>query len=377
MPSLFNTLLRLQSRHTDRTPLEDYFTELFAYLLQDAPDILAAFIRRFGLTRLPGPVVASVQTQVRYNRLEEHDSGSRPDLVLQVESAGEVGLVFIESKLGSKEMQGQLQRYAEHLANHPGLQERTLVFITRDYEPKKAADVLANVPDMGICFVQLRWYDVYLFLTRNYAKNWLAREVGRFMEKNRMTQNVQFNPIDLLALTNFRQAKSMMDESLETAVLKRLQQFGGSGMKLAGAMQQFERHGRYILIADQQEGLWVGLGYFMPAEDSLAYPQIGLTLEVNTQVNASSAKAVVDAMQAVVRDQPAEWSGTELTVTKHWVSINRQKPLQDYLNGENHLQRVTTYLLECLDAVAEVRKEYPLLPWAKKPTAISTVEEVL
>jgi len=376
MPSLFNTLLRLQSRHTDRTPLEDYFTELFAYLLQDAPDILAAFLVRFKLTQLPGPVFASVQTQVRYSRLEEHEVGSRPDLVLQVESAGELGLVFIESKVGSEEIPGQLQRYAEHLAKQVGVSERVLVFITRDYEHKEAADILANVPDSGIQFVQLRWYDVYFFLNKGYSKNWLAREVCRFMEKNRMAQNLQFNPIDLLALTNFGQAKRMMDQSLDGAVLNRLQQFGGSGIKMGVAMQQFERQGRYILIADQLQGLWVGLGYFMPREDSLSYPRVGLTLEIDTRVDAESAKAIVEAMQAVAEGS-ADWSGTELTTTRQWVSINRQQPLQDYLHGENHLQQVTAYLLECLDAVEQVRKAYPLLPWSRKPTAISAGEEVL
>lgn len=376
MPSLFNTLLRLQSRHTDRTPLEDYFTELFAYLLQDAPDILAAFLVRFKLTQLPGPVFASVQTQVRYSRLEEHEVGSRPDLVLQVESAGELGLVFIESKVGSEEIPGQLQRYAEHLAKQVGVSERVLVFITRDYEHKEAADILANVPDSGIQFVQLRWYDVYFFLNKGYSKNWLAREVCRFMEKNRMAQNLQFNPIDLLALTNFGQAKRMMDQTLDGAVLNRLQQFGGSGIKMGVAMQQFERQGRYILIADQLQGLWVGLGYFMPREDSLSYPRVGLTLEIDTRVDAESAKAIVEAMQAVAEGS-ADWSGTELTTTRQWVSINRQQPLQDYLHGENHLQQVTAYLLECLDAVEQVRKAYPLLPWSRKPTAISAGEEVL
>lgn len=376
MPSLFNTLLRLQSRHTDRTPLEDYFTELFAYLLQDAPDILAAFLVRFKLTQLPGPVFASVQTQVRYSRLEEHEVGSRPDLVLQVESAGELGLVFIESKVGSEEIPGQLQRYAEHLAKQVGVSERVLVFITRDYEHKEAADILANVPDSGIQFVQLRWYDVYFFLNKGYSKNWLAREVCRFMEKNRMAQNLQFNPIDLLALTNFGQAKRMMDQTLDGAVLNRLQQFGGSGIKMGVAMQQFERQGRYILIADQLQGLWVGLGYFMPREDSLSYPRVGLTLEIDTRVDAESAKAIVEAMQAVAEGS-ADWSGTELTTTRQWVSINRQQPLQDYLHGENHLQQVTAYLLECLDAVGQVRKAYPLLPWSRKPTAISAGEEVL
>jgi hypothetical protein len=82
LASLFDTLLRLQSRHTDRTPLEDYFTELFAYLLQDAPDILDAFLARFKLTQLPGPVLASVRTQVSYDRLEAHDMDSRPDWYL-------------------------------------------------------------------------------------------------------------------------------------------------------------------------------------------------------------------------------------------------------------------------------------------------------
>ena len=195
------------------------------------------------------------------------------------------------------------------------------------------------------------------------------------MEEHRMTQQLQFNPIDLLALTNFRQAKSMMDQSLNGAVMARLQKFGGTGAKLRGAMMQFELHDRYIVIADQLEGLWAGVGYFMPSDDSFSYPWVGMTLAVDTQA-LSNAKAVVDAMQAILLAKRGEWSGTDVTLTNQWVSINRQQPLHNFLTGEDHQRQVTGYLLDCLEALESIRLSYPQLPWYKPAPTDEAVDAI-
>jgi hypothetical protein len=364
MASLFNSLLRLQSRDPDRTPLEDYFTELVAYLLQDAPEILTALLRRFELTKLPEPVLATIATQVSYERLNEHEMDSRPDLVIKLQAENTQGLVFIESKIGSTEGPKQLRRYAEHLADHTEMAERTLVFITRDYEPKNATKLLVGLEVAAIRFVQLRWHEVYYFLKKNFAANWLAREVCRFMEKNRMEQALQFNPVDLLALTNFRQAKAMMDQSLNGPVMRRLQQVGGEKIKFDLAMEQFERHNRYIIILRQLNGLWAGIGYFMPTEDPFGYPEIGLMLEVDTKA-AKQPQDAVKAMQEVVAAQPQEWTDYNQPITRQWVNIYRRQPLQDFLQGPDHQQKVRAYLLECIEALSNIRSLYPHLSWAK------------
>jgi hypothetical protein len=366
MASLFNILLRLQSRYSDRTPLEDYFTELVAYLLQDAPEILTALLRRFELTKLPEPMLASIATQVNYERLDGHEMDSRPDLVVKLQAEHTQGLVFIESKIGSTEGPKQLRRYAEHLAAHTEIAERTLVFITRDYEPKNATKLLVGLEVAAIRFVQLRWYEVYYFLKKNFAANWLACEVCRFMEKNRMEQALQFNPVDLLALTNFRQAKAMMDQSLNGPVMRRLQQFGGEKIKFDLAIEQFERHNRYIIILRQLNGLWAGIGYFMPTEDPFGYPEIGLMLEVNTKA-AGQPQDIVKAMQEVVAAQPQEWKDYNQPMTRQWVNIYRRQPLQDFLQGPDHQQKVRAYLLECIEALDIIRSRYPQLSWAKQP----------
>jgi hypothetical protein len=366
MASLFNTLLRLQSRHTDRTPLEDYFTELFAYLLQDAPEILTGLLLRFGLTRLPGQVFARVDTQVSYGQLEGHDRDSRPDMVLRLEAGDQIGLLFIESKIGSTEGPKQLRRYAEQLAAQPKIAERTLVYITRDYEPKDASKLLRGFDAGAVRFIQLRWYEVYYFLKKTFTSHWLAREVCRFMEKNRMEQALQFNPADLLALSNFRQAKAMMDESLNGPLMRRLQQFGGEKIKFDLAMEQFERHNRYIIILRQLNGLWAGIGYFMPTEDPFGYPEIGLMLEVDTKA-AKQPQDVVKAMQEVVAAQPQEWKDYNQSMTRQWVNIYRRQPLQNFLQGPDHQQKVRAYLLDCIDALDAIRSRYPQLSWAKPP----------
>lgn len=374
MASLFDKLLLLQSRHTERTPLEDYFTEMFAYLLQDAPEILAAWLVRFKLTQLPGPLLARVATQVSYDRLEGHDRDSRPDLVLQVEAAGRLGLVFVESKIGSKEGDDQLRRYAEHLAAQTDVEERVLVYVTRDYEPKEEINQLDCMLRGRVRFVQLRWYEVYHFLKKNHFSHWLAREVGQFMGKKRMTQELQFSPVDLVAMTNFKRAKTMMDQSLSGDVMNRLQRFGSRDtIKLDQAMRQLEHQERYVLVAYQLEGLWVGLGYFMPKDDSFSYPKIGLKLEVNTHAQGNAA-VVLEVMQAILRENPGQWSGPPITQTKQWVGIDRVQPLHNFLQKEDHQQEVKKYFLDCLETLEGIRLRYPQLPWFQAPKGVDSGE---
>jgi hypothetical protein len=131
-------------------------------------------------------------------------------------------------------------------------------------------------------------------------------------------------------------------------------------------MEQFERHGRYIVITGQLNGLWAGVGYFMPTEDPFGYPEIGLMLEVNTKA-AGQPQAVVKAMQEIVAAQPQEWTDYNQPMTRQWVNIYRRQPLQDFLQGPDHQQKVRTYLLNCIEALDAIRGRYPQLSWAKPP----------
>jgi hypothetical protein len=373
MSSLFDKLLQLRGQHPTRTPLEDYFTELFAHLLRDSPEVLLGFVQRFKLTRLPGPLYGQVLTQVRYDRLAGHGMNSRPDLVLELkstmpQSADTRGMVFIESKVGSTEGWAQLQRYAEHLQAQPGKLDRVLVYVTRKYDPKQKAKVLKNTEPGQIIFRQLRWHQVYSFLKKSFPHQWLAREVCVFMEHNGMAQNPQFNPVDLLALTHFWQAQKLMEHTLQDEVLAALKEFGADGLKqstaLEMAMAQYKRHGRYLLIANQRDALWVGLGYFMPADDPEGYPQIGVMIEISAQ-RCNMAVEVVAAMQAVAQEQPDRWQPYQLEPMGPYPQIRYLRPLHNFLKAGDHQEQIKRHLLKCLRVVAAIKKQFPNLPWVQ------------
>lgn len=80
---------------------------------------------------------------------------STPDVELRIRTPiYGMQLIFVESKLGSAEGADQLWRYADHLRNAEGAERKTLVYVTRDYDPKEEAEVLRSVEGVG--FVQSR-----------------------------------------------------------------------------------------------------------------------------------------------------------------------------------------------------------------------------
>lgn len=107
-------------------------------------------------------------------------------------------MVMIESKIGSKEGPEQLRRYAEHLDEMVELGHKTLVYMTRGYDPKEAGHVLSGL-DGNVRFEQLRWHDFYRFL-ETVEKDALVKEVMTFMEEQGIARSYRFSTTDLMAL---------------------------------------------------------------------------------------------------------------------------------------------------------------------------------
>jgi hypothetical protein len=148
---------------------------------------------------------------------EEHNGGSRSDLIVEVYQAAEdaeseslLEVVMIESKIGSVEGEDQLKRYAGHLNDMSGAR-KTLVYITRAYDPKDKEEILSDVD--GICFEQLRWHDFYRFL-QMVKRDALVEEVMLFMEEQGMAQSHRFSTADLLTLSKVPRAFEIFDETL-------------------------------------------------------------------------------------------------------------------------------------------------------------------
>jgi hypothetical protein len=179
-----------------------------------------------------------VRSQRRYDSLEHHGQGSRPDLLIEVRWSSAEGpaadgdvaeVVMVESKIGSGEGSQQVRRYAEHLDTMVGLRGKTLLYITRAYDPKWRDMILAGLGD-DVRFEQLRWHDFYHFLRKWSEKDALIEEVMTFMEEQGMARDYRFSTTDLATLSGIPRAFEIMEETLSGEVKAKQESFAGRAL---------------------------------------------------------------------------------------------------------------------------------------------------
>ena len=172
-----SVLSRLLRFHGGTVRLEDYFTEIFAHLLSIYPDLCLAWLSQSGVLPNNGKYShIRITTQRAFGALDAHRHSSRPDVVIELsegfspevahdERSGEVpvpprDVVFVESKIGSREGDDQLKRYAEQLSDIPSVRRRKLVYVTRGYDPKDADEIVGGLrgSDAPVGCLSLRWH---------------------------------------------------------------------------------------------------------------------------------------------------------------------------------------------------------------------------
>lgn len=91
-----------------RNQPEDYFTEIFAFLLDSHLDIFQGFISDFEILEPADWENIQFQTQKSCRAISEGECGTRPDIYINLESEDNSALILIESKIDSPEHDGQL-----------------------------------------------------------------------------------------------------------------------------------------------------------------------------------------------------------------------------------------------------------------------------
>ena len=375
--SLFSRLLKL---HGGIIPLEDFFTELVAHLFSTNKEILYAWLKYLDLPDMDADFDAvSVSTQQTFKGLPHHDSDSCPDLVIELVGGCKQDIIFIESKIGSKEGCQQLSRYAEILDAIPDFHNRLLVYITRDFDPKDREGVFKEIPNSSVRFKQVRWHQFYQFLT-SQVETMLTEEIIKFMQIHQMAHNNQFSSIDVIALANFTKSLKLMDQTMWGEVSQQFKQVLGSRLPHRKTLEGLHAHGRYLMYArmpDQLPGQWwCGLGFMLNTSTSTDYPTVYLTLEVDPR--SQHRAAIIEAMKEICK-QP-QWKGYELDDSKAYSRIVLGRSLQSFLGEEDQVAAIQKFFLEALDELVKIKSQYPHLPWAtvsgvpKDPT-IAIVED--
>jgi hypothetical protein len=351
MKGIFAKLYRLKSK-TALEPLEDYLTEIIAHCLKENPALWAAFLRRIS-SKLPEELI-ELSTQVNYQALEDHKTGSKPDIIAFTETKA----FFIENKVGSYEGVDQLKRYAAHLSNQKK-DEKYLVYITRDYDPKSPEEI--GIKELDIVFIQLRWYQISQVFSK-FRTEPLVKELLHFMNQHKLTMTNQFTPTDIVALKNFEKVKKMMEEVIGGEVERAFRKFVGASQKMTYSNLHFHEHGRFILHQEMNHGMWVGLGFWLRSEEEDEYPKVKVQLEISP--NSMMRDEANEIFEEILRtDGFHEWKAYNLDNPRAWSGINYYVSLQDIMSDREHIERLQAILLEEIDLLVKAKEMYPELPW--------------
>lgn len=141
--SLFKRLYQLLSVK-DRNQQEDYLTEIFAEVLTKE-GLLQDLLNNLTDIKVGQINIREVTTQKTYTKHDDHQTDSRPDMIIRFSESGKPHVLFIENKLGTGEGQVQLKRYADHLRSYEADGCHThLIYLTKLHDPKKKKDIVGS-----------------------------------------------------------------------------------------------------------------------------------------------------------------------------------------------------------------------------------------
>lgn len=183
---MLNQLLKLYKKHRNKTPLEDFTTEVFVGILNLEKEIKSDFIHNF--LKLPKDNY-NLKTQVKYEL--EDDQNCIIDFVLESENS----ICFIENKVNSKEGYRQIERYSKVLESlaETGLQTH-LFYCTKYFEKKELNE--HN-------FKQIRWFQIAKFLQK-YKTNKLVENFLNYLTTHNMAQELTINAKDFVSIENLQ-----------------------------------------------------------------------------------------------------------------------------------------------------------------------------
>jgi hypothetical protein len=355
--ALFSRLLKL---HSDKILLEDFFTEIVAYLLSTSHELLYNWLEYLGLTDARNYLNVNVSTQQSFTPLEHHAGGSRPDIIIYLSNSNDKhGIIFIESKVGSREGFDQLRRYAEILTTEfPSYQERILLYITRDYDLKSKDEIIGESYH-SVRFEQTRWYRFYQFL-QEQPRSMLIDEIITFMQENGMAQDNQFTAIDALALSNFNKAFNLMDATIEGKVRAEFESVVGPTKKSKADMWFWLREwGIYGIRAFLPHEWQCGLVYYLKTTSITDYPTLGIFLQVGP--DSSYRNEIVEVMKQ--KCEFSDWNGHQLDQPRAWAKIEHTRSLSEFLSKEDHVAEIEAYFLKLVAELSDIKNQNPHLPW--------------
>jgi hypothetical protein len=355
MKSTFQRMYNLINYSTSER-LEDYFTEIIAPIFKDK-NILESFLNRFSNGIFDDLHNIRVSTQKTYFKILDHDTDSRPDLVITFESKQRRHLMFFENKLQTGEGVLQLKRYSDHLNNHNLKGYKTYLFyITKEYDPKDNNLYTNN----GNKFNQIQWFQIYSWLIAFKEENLYVNEVLNYMEVNALNKRRRFTPVDINAMQNLSTLQEMLDDTLDGKLKNAFENLFGKPMKWSNRAKQLRDCNRYILISDQSDWKFIGCGFWFTDDD---YPEISVFLEVES--NCIKKEELLRAISTFC-DENKDWEFEGPEDERDGFILYFDKSLLDFLSENDQIDSIQEHIIKKLKLLHILKTNYPELKWVAR-----------
>jgi hypothetical protein len=349
-------------------PLEDFLSEIVASVIQRYPAVFIEWLREIKVHELTPPIILSVQTQFycRKNELDETPE-KYPDFLVRLTSARHDQIIFIESKVGSG-LSGddQLQIYARIISRMRAT-HRTLLFITKDYYPQDPQQVLAFVPPGRPRpeFVQARWFQFAEFLRRrgnSIFDDPLVMELLSFMKSEQLTQNHQFTPQDIAALTGFHHAYSVMRSVLDAELRSRLSEVCGDPADEYDMAAQIVRGPMFTFRnRPTNRNIGINLGFWLePNDEGYLWVFGDLSFDAMTVGKEEIVNAMVD-----FTTKNEGWIIENVSASSASGRIMKGRCLSTFLGQPNHAVAIKRFLIGIIEELVKFKSLYPGLAWSR------------
>lgn len=345
MSTLFKRIYSLL-RQGQTNILEDYLTEIFSEIFEDR-DMLIKFFNEFTEITLENPSDIQITTQRTFIKLPNHETDSRPDLVIQFRDNGKSFIAFFENKLEAEEGYNQLKRYAEHLKkyNEKGV-DTSLFYITRYHDPKEEDSI-----------IQIRWFEIFNWLNNN--RNQFTNKIIEYMEEIQLNETRRFLPQDIYAVQHMNRLQRMMDECLDGPVNDTMVKLFGQAIGWSNRNVQLRDHNRYLKVNTQDSNwsMWIGCGFFFNEDE---YPSVSVKFEVSP--TCSKRNEAMEALKEFIESYN-DWNGYDLEDDTKWSGIICGKKLLDFFKDDDHIRAIQEFFIEKLEELNSIKQQPSDLNW--------------
>ncbi|HHD2779513.1 TPA: PD-(D/E)XK nuclease family protein [Clostridium perfringens] len=315
-----------KNRNSEKTPLEDFTTELLVGILEEDNKLLDKFVNK--ILKIEGENF-KIKSQQKYDL--EDDINCIIDMVVMNNQS----ICFIENKVNASEGYRQLHRYSKVLNEIRKVKNQKvyLRYCTKYYDLKEMDTV---------DFLQYRWSEVYKFLKENNNSSYI-NEYLEFLRGEGMANAGDFNYEDLIVMSRINSTIAKMDECLNNIENSFVKYFEKPWSNRYKRVKQMDKNKDYCSWKENiinNENSYISLGFSFSSDSNITSPVVHVDFCINKENN----KYNIFKMQ----EKELEKEFTRNCSDEEKLLLVYEKSLSDFLSSKDQIGDITEWFKEKL-----------------------------